>query len=221
MGSRYISFVPGEVYHICSRGVDQRLIFLDDHDRHRFLKLLHHCLPIGRIVSFSIAQRLKQPSCQVAEGQGLVDVLAYCLMSNHIHLLLRENVDTGTTLYMQRLLNSYARYFNTRHHRTGPLFSGRFRAVSIDGDEQLLHVSRYIHLNPYVARIVRRPSAYRWSSLMEYINPGIVGGRCHVSLLGSMMSPPEYQKFVVDHADYARTLGDIKHLLLEEESKSH
>jgi len=118
---------------------------------------------------------------------------------------------------MQRLANSYARYFNVRHHRSGPLFSGPFKAVSIEGDDQFLHVTRYIHLNPYVAGVVKTPLAYTWSSLSEYIALG-APRICHTELLASMMTPSEYVAFMNDQADYARELEDIKHLLIDDES---
>jgi putative transposase len=151
VGYRYEEFAPGEIYHVCTRSVEGRDIFLSDVDRKRFLSLLIHCLPRGHAQSYSTAKRFKQRLDRTSEGSGLVDIMCYCLMTNHAHLLLKENIEHGISGYMQKLLNSYARYFNVRRSRKGSLFAGPFRAVGIDGDEQLLHVSRYIHLNPYMA----------------------------------------------------------------------
>jgi len=196
--------------------VEQRLIFESDGDRDRMLALFTHCLPILRRRSYSAAKVYGEKKRGVKMGAGLVDLLCYCLMDNHIHLLLQENVENGISMYMQRLLNSYARYFNVRHQRVGSLFAGPFKAVSIDGDEQLLHVSRYIHLNPYVAGVVGDVVSYRWSSLSEYLARPNRNDTCHTQLLKSLMGPQQYRVFVTNEADFARELSDINHLLLEE-----
>ncbi len=147
-----------------------RDIFRHTSDRARFLALILHCLPQGSIPSYSRARKIKKEHQLTRPGEGLVDVLCYCLMSNHVHFLLRENVDNGISRYMQRLLNSYARYFNVSSQRSGSLFVNPFKAVLVVNDNQLLHVGRYIHLNPYVAHMVEDPFGYRWSSLSEYLS---------------------------------------------------
>lgn len=216
MGYRYDELAPGEVYHIFSRGVERRKIFLDQADHERFVSLLVHCLPPGPIQSFSITSRLGRKQLQVASSEGLVDLLCYCLMPNHIHLLVRENVEGGTSLYMQRLLTSYSRYFNTRYDRSGSLFIHPFKAVLVEQDEQLLHVSRYIHLNPYVAHIIKDVFVYPWSSLLEYTSRvRQPHAKCHQPLITSMMASSEYRSFVEDEADYARALADIEHLTID------
>ncbi len=220
MGYRTVSFAPGNIYHICHRGVARQNIFTNKYERQRFLALLVYYLPHGYVVSYSLAKKqrgLKKweiVSRGTPYNKGLVDLLCYCLMGSHVHLLLCENTERGISTYLQRVFNSYARYFNVRHERSGPLFTGRFRAVHIDGSDQFLHVTRYVHLNPYVAGMVDDPVIYQWSSLNEY-----VGVRkhnlCHTRLLGSLMKPGEYRGFVTDYANYARELESIKHLILE------
>jgi len=215
MAYRYDDLAPGEVYHICTRGVNKQRIFQDDNDRKRMLDLMVHCLTKDKKQSFSMARKMKIVSKLPREGQGLVDVLAFCLMDNHLHLLIKENVEGGTSLYIQRVLNSYAKYFNLRHKRSGPLFTGRFKAVLVDGDEQLLHVSRYIHLNPYLAHMIDNPIGYLWSSLSMYEGSN-KERRCHASIICDLMGD-KYLSFVVDEADYLRSIGDIQHLILEDE----
>lgn len=215
MGYRYDDLAPGEIYHICTRAVERRNIFLDRADHERVLSLLVHCLPQGVIQSYSVARRLKEDIGLSQSGEGLVDLLAYCVMDNHLHLLIKENTDGGTSLYMQRVLNSYAKYFNLRYKRSGPLFTGRFKAVLIDDDEQLLHVSRYIHLNPFVAHIIDDPLAYEWSSLGEYVRTATPNNICHTKLITDLMSNQEYKTFITDEADYARAIADTQHLLLD------
>lgn len=216
MGYRYDDFTPGEVYHVYTRGVNRTNTFRNQVDFQRFTDLTLHCLPQGSIRSFSIARRFKQAIHLTKNGTGLVDLLCYCLMSNHIHLLLKENTKGGTSLYMQRLLNSYAKYFNLRYKRSGPLFTGRFKAVLVDKDEQLLHVSRYIHLNPYAAHLTNNVFSYPWSSLANYVQSK-TQRLCHTDLMLEMMDETSYDGFVKNEADYARTLGDTKHLFIDYE----
>ncbi len=217
MGYRYLDFAPGEIYHIFTRGVEKRKIFLYDADRVRFLSLLVHCLPQGPIQSFSVAQKLHKPTEITDAGEGLVDILSYCLMNNHFHLLLKENIDRGISLYMHRVLTSYAMYFNRRSDRSGALFVRPFKAVLVDADEQFLHVTRYIHLNPFAAHLVKDPFAYQWSSLNEYISHSTVKATCHSDLLTGMMKKKEYREFVLDQADYEQSLDDNYHLLIDDE----
>lgn len=220
MGYRTEQFTPGNIYHLYNRGVEKRNIFIDNYDRLRFKKLLTHCLPRTILPSYSIVKRSKSEKpdpLPTPPGKGLVDILCFCLMRNHFHLLLKENTEKGISRYIQRLTNSYAKYFNVRYKRTGPLFSGPFRAVSVTGNDQFLHVSRYIHFNPYVAGIIKTPEKYRWSSLEEYLTPS-AHTVCHPELLNSLLSPVQHKKFIGDHADYARELKEIEHLLVDSES---
>ena len=147
-------------------------------------------------------------------GKGLVDMLCYILMSNHVHLLIRQNIDGGISLYMQRLLKSYAKYFNMTQGRSGGLFVSPFKSVLIINDEQLLHVSRYIHINAFVAHMVEILADYRWSSLNEYVSEAKFND-CHTDLLHSLMSYEQYKEFVYDQADYFRSIADYQHLMLE------
>ncbi len=136
-------------------------------------------------------------------------------MPNHFHLLLKQVQDSGISQFIGKLSNSYTRYFNTLNKRVGPLFQGRFKAVRVKTDEQLLHLSRYIHLNPYVANLVKDPSFYQWSSYNEYLD--IKNGICNKDIvLGLFKDSSEYATFVTDHSEYARQLEIIKHLAFEE-----
>lgn len=221
--------VLGEIYHVFNRGVDHRSTFEDDADRERFIRLLeHHRVP--KAIAYSHLQRVRQRSIPPQElyAHPLIEVLCLCLIPNHFHLLLKQLKENGISQYAQRFLNSYTRYYNTRHDRKGYLFEGPFRAVRIETDEQLLHVSRYIHLNPVVAGLADEPFAYPWSSAPAYAadlanNPTWKVGkiiRLSTDLLQSLMPPAEYVRFVRDHIEYARTIAGVKHLLLEDEVRA-
>ena len=116
---------------------------------------------------------------------------------------------------MNNILNSYSRYFNLKHRRKGPLWEGRFKRILVRNDEQLLHLTRYIHLNPTTSYLVNRPEEWNWSSFKEYIrdasaNDGICG---YSNVLD--INPSSYKKFVEDRISYQRELAKIKDLLLD------
>ena len=213
-------YETGGVYHIVERGVDRRLIFADDSDRERFLRLLnYHRIP--KEIPYAEARRLRRLEIhQEKERQPLADLLCFCLMPNHFHLLMQQTVESGITRYMQRFLNSYTRYYNTRHERKGPLFEGPFRAVHVETNELLLHVSRYIHLNPVVSGLAEDAFTYPWSSAALYSHTPIptfqvgVMIKMQPQLLQSMMPVRDYESFLRDHVSYARELEHIKHLTL-------
>ncbi len=143
---------PGALYHIITRGNNRQSIFRDDRDRRRYLEKL-----------FLYSQDKE------------VDILCYCLLTNHVHLLL-ETPKGNLSKMMQPLQTSYTMYFNKRHHRSGHVFEQRFKAFLVDKDNYLLQVSRYIHLNPVQAKVVPRPQDYRWSSYRGYVNEKAIGG---------------------------------------------
>lgn len=148
-----------------------------------------------------------------------VEINAYCLMPNHYHLLVKQTKDNGIFNFVRRLSSSCSHYFNKKNERKGGLFEGRFKAVRVETNGQLLHLSRYIHLNPYSSFLVndlRSLLDYSFSSLPEYL------GRTETSIcqkgtiLNQFPNPEDYKKFVLDQADYQRSLEEIKHQLLED-----
>jgi putative transposase len=152
------------------------------------------------------------------ENNYLVDIISYCYMPNHWHLLLKQNIDRGITIYINRLSNSYARYFNTKYGRKGPIFQGRFKSVVIENDKQLLHTSRYIHLNPYSSNVISSINElenYQFSSFQEYTS--MVGSRiCEKEIiLNNFKKINSYKNFVFDHAGYQRKIEKYKHLFIE------
>lgn len=212
MPSRVFPFVNGQYYHIYNRGIEKRIIFENRADRNRFLDSLVYYQQEGPKPKFSNSGKRKSFK---SSGDKIVDIICYCLMPNHVHFLLKQLRDDGITEFVSKLTNSYTKYFNTRHARVGPLFQGEFKAVLIESDEQLLHLSRYIHLNPLVSYLTKNLDLYEWSSYGEYAGnkPGI---STKEDVLAFFDSPERYTQFVMDQADYGATLNFIKHRLLEE-----
>lgn len=218
MAYREIPFVSGDIYHIYNRGVEKRPTFVEDGDRFRFMDSLSYYRDGTNNIRYSLKTRENKSKAIQKPPELLIKIICYCLMPNHYHLLIQQTVDGGITKFMQRLSNSYTKYFNTKHSRVGPLFQGQFKAVRVQSDEQLLHVSRYIHLNPYTSKVVETTEGlehYQWSSLKEYLNLARKE-ICDKELInGIIPSTKEYRQFTLDYAEYAQSLELIKHLIIE------
>lgn len=223
MPIRYIPLVQGYHYHVFNRGVNKRPIFKSKYEYNRFLLLLRfynsleYPVKFSKFIKLSVDQR-KEIWNRLGREKTHTDILTYCLMPNHFHLLLKQNSENGISKLLGNLQNSYARYFNIKNERIGHLFQGQFKAVKIDGEEQLLHVSRYIHLNPYSSAIVKKIEDlenYEWSSLREYINKIPFKLCSKESIMTSFKNPENYKKFVFDNADYQKELENIKHLTFD------
>lgn len=139
-------------YHVYNRGAGKQKIFLDSQDKHKFMSLLkRHLLPPGN------DGKEEYPIYEA-------EVVAFCLMGNHFHLLLYQAVDPqAISGLMKSVATAYTMYFNRRHKASGHLFQGPFRASRIKDESYLAHISRYIHLNPRTYR------TYYWSSLKYYL----------------------------------------------------
>ena len=136
---------PGAHYHVTTRGNERREVFKSQRDRERFLSYLESAvMRYGAVIH------------------------TYCLMSNHYHLLL-ETPSGNLSQIMQHINGAYTNYFNTKRKRSGHLFQGRFKAILVEADEYATELSRYIHLNPVRAGMVKRPEEFLWSSYRDYV----------------------------------------------------
>ena len=135
-------------------------------------------------------------------------------MPNHFHFLVKQVLDRGISIFLSQLQNSYTKFFNTKYERFGPLFQGAFKAVRIESDEQLIHTSRYIHINPVVSGITDSLETYEYSSYFEYVNKSIF---CSTDeILSFFKNRKDYIKFLEDQIAYGKSLELIKHLMFDE-----
>ncbi len=141
-------FCSGEIYHLYNRGVNKSPIFLDDHDRWRFIILLYLCNGSLDVRLCDLKGMPLSDYFKLNRGQPLVEIFSYCLMPNHFHLLLKGLTDKGLSKFMQKISTGYGMYFNIKHQRTGPIFEGRFKSKHVDNDAYLEYLLAYIHLNP-------------------------------------------------------------------------
>ncbi len=189
-------FVNKEIYHIYNRGVEKRNIFLVDQDYFRFINDLAEFNDKKPVLPSNIRYLVRNPKAVTpqclevqllnidkSDSEPLVEILAFCLMPNHYHLLVRQLVDNGVVKFMQKLGTGYTNYFNQKNERVGPLFQGRFKAVLIDNEEHFRYMPIYIHLNPLdliapewrekrlnnLNKAMTFLESYRWSSYLDYV----------------------------------------------------
>lgn len=214
--------VTGEYYHIFNRGVAKSPTFVSQHDYQQAMLGLNYYrfvkppIKLSRYKRLSIRSKAELLAKLSGGGKRLVDIICFVFMPNHFHFLLKQAADNGISKYLSLFTNSYTRYFNTKFSRPGPMFQGVFKSVHVNNNAQLLHLSRYIHLNPYVSGLVTKSNlpTYPWSSLPDYlvetkgvINPALI--------LSQFKSTSGYRDFVLNHADYARELELVKHLTID------
>lgn len=157
-------------YHIMFRGIDKQNIFRDDDD-FSFLKQIIR--DIKKEIKF--------------------EIYAYCMMSNHAHMVMHENTPGKISLIMKRMLTRYVMKFNSKYSRKGSLIENRYKSIPVENDEYFMSLIRYIHQNPQRAKIVLAPENYKWSSYNEYINKK--SDITDIELVLSMMELSEFIEF--------------------------
>lgn len=189
-------YAPDTTYHVYSRGVNKQPIFLDDQDYTYFLSLFKRYL--------TPKSQRKTNHLRYTVFTGQVELLAYCLMKNHYHLLIHQYGDTeAITMLMRRINTSYSMYFNQKYNRVGPVFQSRYLASPISSEPYLWHISRYIHLNPKQWR------SYQYSSIRYYLDNVRAAWLNPSRVLDLIGGPTKYQAFVADYEDYKAVLDDV------------
>lgn len=191
-------YTPDAYYHIYNRGVNKRRIFLEDYDYKVFLNLLKRYL--------DIKPHTDNKGREYEHLRGKVELLAYCLMPNHLHLLLYAHDQQSISRLLTGVMTSYSMYFNKKYQRVGPLFQGRFKASGITNDAYLQHISRYIHLNPKAYK------KYPYSSYADYVGERQTAWLQSNRIL-ELFNRDSYEAFVADYEDYKEQLDEVKHSL--------
>lgn len=210
--TRNIKFSVGEFYHLYNRGNDKRKIFFDDNDYRRFLILLFLCNSTKSIVVREILR--EKDIFNYDRGDCVVDIGAWCIMSNHFHILVHEKIEGGISNFMHKLSTAYSMYFNKKYDRSGSLYEGNFKARHANKDEYLKYLFSYIHLNP--VEIVEKKwkevgiknlkfvkkflNEYKYSSYSDYTDCN----RPHKNILNKE-SFPEY---FVDVKDFDKNIEE-------------
>lgn len=222
MPRRKVVLATGEVYHIYNRSIAKAEVFKSVRDLNKAIEVVNFYRYPQRL-RLSVFKQLKQEVQDVYIKSfknllPLVEIYSYCFMPNHFHFLIKQLRDNGISRFIANFQNSFAKIFNLRHDRNGALFQNQFKAKRPDTDEEFLHLSRYIHLNPVTAFLVefRDLLVYPYTSLVCYVGGDnedlLVNTKIIIEMVGSVES---YVKFVSDQADYQRELDLIKNLTLE------
>ena len=211
------------IYHVLSKSIAGFTILNNEHEMKRLLNtLLYYSIAkIKQCFSTFYAglvihdKAIQNEILNLQQEKGtLVNVLAYCLMPTHFHAVLETDEYKKIPKSMGNVLNSYSRFFNILHGRKGPLWEGRFSKIIVSSDEQLLHLTRYIHLNPVTAYLCDKPEKWQFSSYKEYILPTEINPICSFRHVLDI-SAKTYKKFVESRINYQRELAKIKKLTLE------
>ncbi|QQS39338.1 transposase [Candidatus Woesebacteria bacterium] len=187
-------------YHVYNRGVEKRSIFLDPSDYKKFTCLLVEALtpPYHQhIDGFDVPKRLPQ------NFEKEIDLISYCLMPNHFHLLIRQELRNSMEKFMHSITTRYSMYFNKKYSRVGTLFQSNYRASLVENDIYLLHLTKYIHLNPRgivtdISNWHSSCSDYLGMSKRSWIKPEIVLSIFSKSKLTEIKSNNTYQNFMND-----------------------
>jgi len=220
MPCRKVPLVQGQMYHIYTKSIAGFKVFNDHCAYDRMLDLFEYYNHEKVPCCYSLFTKLNGVSAaknfsQKTDSPPLVHILAYCIMPTHIHLVLQQLSKDAISRFANLILKSYSKHFNEKHNRRGPLWEGRFENVLIKNDEQLLHLTRYIHLNPVTAYLVDKPDAWRYSSFNEYISTGSDGGKICTYDDYLDIEPRQYKEFVYDRISYQRELAKIRDLVLD------
>lgn len=194
--NRVKQYAPESYYHIYGRGINKRTVFHDTDDYAVFLNLLK------RYLDKELAKDKKGREYESLYGR--IELLAFCLMSNHFHLLIYQLDEAGMTTLMRRVSGAYSSYYNKKYKRTGSLFQDRFKASKVTTDEYLQHISRYIHLNPdnYKKWEFSSVPYYFGNKTAEWVKPK--------RIMELFEDEDSYMKFMEDYKDHKKALEKIR-----------
>lgn len=193
-------FETGSFYHVYNRGNRKQQIFLNYKDYERFFDKV-----------FEYKKKFN------------INIVAFCLMPNHFHFLIQQLSANTISKFFSDLCNSHSKYFNTKYDTVGSLYQGRFKTKIVDKDEYLIHVSRYIHLNPVELfapskNLVNNLLTYKWSSLQYFLSPSkneIVDTRVILDYFSKKNPCEDYRKFVLSNIK-VQSNPVIEHLIFDE-----
>lgn len=219
----------GTVCHVMNRGVDKRNIFIQERDYFRFIHDLYTFNDTAPADNLTYLFGKSMDIARPYERELLVEILAFCLMPNHYHLLLKPLFDDGVALFMKKLNMGYAKYFNEKYKRSGALFEGRYRLVTVAEDPHFIHLPYYIHLNPldlmapeWRKRQLRSPEkalkfldTYRWSSHLDYSGKKNFPLVTQRNFLTECFGDPTRYRSNLEEWLRDMRVNDISHLTLE------
>ena len=215
MPSKYVvrNFAEDAYYHVFNRGVEKRDIFLEEGDYLTFIYYLSaYLLPLEKAIEKYPDLPMRLTSKSLVDE---VELIAYCLMPNHFHLLLKQRTKDGISKLLKQLTNAYTLYFNQNNQRVGSLMQGPFRAAPVTEDPLFIHLVRYIHLNPVASGLTKDLNAHRWSSYHHYLGNEADLPVEKEKILSYFPSVGAFKGFHEDRADYEKNLDKIEHISID------
>jgi len=192
MARRKAQFTRGEYYHIYNRGCNREDIFRCDENYRFLLRILK-----TKVKQYNIA------------------VIAYCLMPNHYHFLLRQDGEHTVGKRIQEVFNRYTKAFNSVYRRTGTMFEGPFKAIHIDDEEYLIHLCRYIHRNAFEAGLAQRIELWKYSNYLEWV--GVRRGTLvdRTFIRNRFRTANEYREFVMEYVSPKKERREFQKYFLD------
>lgn len=207
--TRYIELAPDEIYHVYNRGAHKQNIFSNRIDYARFLFLiLFFQSPLAfRNISRSIAMFTKKSDFGISDDEieeiaakRNVELISFCLMPNHFHLIVKQIKEGGLSDYMHRIGTSFTNFYNLKYKHSGHIFQGQYKAIHIGDNDQFIYTSAYIHKNPLeLTHMKSELVKYNWSSFQDYVqNNRWVKLLNTQPLLEQFSNLKEYERWVLD-----------------------
>lgn len=214
--SKKPKFVSGEIFHVFNRSIAGFKIFDSVGNSQRFIETLDYYNNLEIKEKFSRAKNLRKyffNNLMTPKPNSKIKIISYCIMPDHYHMLVKILEDSSFSKYINDIENSFTRYFNIRFRRKGPLWESSFKTVRINTNEQLLHVSRYIHLNPTSSNLVTKPEDWELSSYNNFIKDQKYLKEILTEI--SIKSPKRYKSFVENNINYQKKLKFIRKLMID------
>lgn len=219
MINRLNPFITENIYHIFNKTINYK-VFKNIDFCHRFIDTMCYYRSSASTISFSKFKKIDFDGRanfenKINDGDSfIIEILAYCIMPNHFHLLIKQKIDGGIECFMSKSINSFTKQINILTKKVGPIMVPRFKSVLVNSDGQLKHVSRYIHLNPLSSKIVEKGDldSYYYSSFRAYtqsFNDKLINKDTIMKLFNN--DKEKYREFILQNADYQERLEHIKH----------
>jgi len=221
MGNKKIILATNEFYHIFNRTIANEIVFNNRHHLNRVLSLINFYrfkAPLSYSKFQSLAKEEKEKMLSsIYASSPLVEIYSFAFMPNHYHFLIKQLQDNGINDFISNFQNSFAKFYNKKYDRKGSLFCHSFERVRIETEEQFIHVSRYIHLNPVTSYMIKieETDNYSFTSFPLYLGKKSLTFINTEFILNHFKTSQSYKEFVYNQSDYQRKLQEIRHLLID------